>query len=159
MCSPVVLDAGNPKLRCWDSHSPVKALGKSPSLLAASGGFRHSLAYGSITPFSASVFTQLSPLWLCGGHFSSYSESESCSVVSDSLRPHGTVHGVLQARILEWVAVPFSRGSSQSRDQTPVSHTAGGFYTSSHQGSPSLLIRTPVTEFRDHPTPISPLLD
>ena len=35
-----------------------------------------------------------------------------------------TVHGILQARILEWVAVPFSRGSSQARDQTQVSHIA-----------------------------------
>ena len=41
-----------------------------------------------------------------------------------------TVHGILQARILEWVALPFSRGSSQPRDQTQVSRTAGGFSTS-----------------------------
>ena len=39
------------------------------------------------------------------------------------------VHGILQARILESVVVPFSRGSSQPRDQTQVSHTAGGFFT------------------------------
>ena len=38
-----------------------------------------------------------------------------------------TVYGILQARILEGVAVPFSRGSSQPRDQTQVSHIAGGF--------------------------------
>jgi len=44
------------------------------------------------------------------------SESESHSVVSDSLRPHGyIVHGILQARILEQVAFPFSKGSSQCR--------------------------------------------
>ena len=41
-----------------------------------------------------------------------------------------TVHGILQARILEWVAFPFSRGSSQPRDQTQVSRIAGGFFTS-----------------------------
>ena len=41
-----------------------------------------------------------------------------------------TVHGVLQARILEWVAFPFSRGSSQARDRTQVSRIAGGFFTS-----------------------------
>ena len=41
-----------------------------------------------------------------------------------------TVHGILQARILEWVAFPFSRGSSQPRDQTQVSRIAGGFLTS-----------------------------
>ena len=37
--------------------------------------------------------------------------------------------GILQARILEWVAMPFSRGSSQPRDQTQVSCTAGGLFT------------------------------
>ena len=52
--------------------------------------------------------------------------SESHSVVSNSLRPHG----ILQARILKRVAFPFSRGSSQPRDQTQVSHIAGGFFTS-----------------------------
>ena len=41
-----------------------------------------------------------------------------------------TIHGILQARILEWVAFPFSRESSQIRDQTQVSHIAGGFFTS-----------------------------
>ena len=41
-----------------------------------------------------------------------------------------TVHEVLQARILEWVAFPFSRGSSQPRDWTQVSHIAGRFFTS-----------------------------
>ena len=40
-----------------------------------------------------------------------------------------TVHGILQARILEWVAFSFSKESSQPRDQTQVSHTAGGFFT------------------------------
>ena len=40
------------------------------------------------------------------------------------------VHEILQARILEWVAFPFSRGSSQPRDQSQVSHIAGGFFTS-----------------------------
>ena len=41
-----------------------------------------------------------------------------------------TVHGILYTRILEWVAFPFSRGSSQPRDQTQVSRIAGGFFTS-----------------------------
>ena len=40
------------------------------------------------------------------------------------------VHGILQARILEWVAFPFSRGSSQPRDRTQVSLIAGRFFTS-----------------------------
>ena len=41
-----------------------------------------------------------------------------------------TVHGIIQARILEWVAFPFSGGSSQPRDQTQVSPIADGFFTS-----------------------------
>ena len=58
-------------------------------------------------------------------------ESESCSVVSNSCNPVDyTVHRILQARILEWVAIPFHMGSSQLRDQTQVSHTAGRFFTS-----------------------------
>ena len=40
------------------------------------------------------------------------------------------VHGILQARILQWVAFPFSRLSSQPRDWTQVSCIAGGFFTS-----------------------------
>ena len=51
-----------------------------------------------------------------------------CNPMDCSL-PDSSVHGILQARILEWVAVPFSRGSSQPRDQTQVSHIAGGFFT------------------------------
>ena len=41
-----------------------------------------------------------------------------------------TVHGILQARILEWIAFPFSRRSSQPRDRTQVSHIAGGWILS-----------------------------
>ena len=57
------------------------------------------------------------------------------SVVSDSLQPMGcslpgfSVHGILWARILEWVAIPFPRGFSQFRDQTWVSYVAGRFFT------------------------------
>ena len=41
-----------------------------------------------------------------------------------------TVHGILQARILEWLAFPLSRVSSQPRDRTPISHITGRFFTS-----------------------------
>ena len=53
--------------------------------------------------------------------------------MSNSLTPRMdyTVHGIFQATILDGVAVPFSRGSSQPRDQTQVSHIAGGFFTNS----------------------------
>ena len=43
--------------------------------------------------------------------------------------PGSSVHGILQARTLEWVVMPSSVGSSQSRDPTQVSHTAGRFFT------------------------------
>ena len=42
----------------------------------------------------------------------------------DCSPPGSSVHGILQARILEWVAIPFSRGSSQARDQTCVSYVS-----------------------------------
>ena len=55
--------------------------------------------------------------------------TQSCPTLCDLL--DSTVHGILEARILEWVAFPFSRGSSQPRDKTKVSHITGGFFTSS----------------------------
>ena len=58
-------------------------------------------------------------------------ESESRSVLSHSLRSHGPPgHGILQARILQWVAFHFSRGPSQPNDLTEASHIAGRFFTS-----------------------------
>ena len=65
--------------------------------------------------------------------------SESCSVVSDSLWPHGyTVHGILLAKILESVAFPFSRGSSQPRDWTELRSPAlkADFSPPEPQGKP-----------------------
>ena len=54
--------------------------------------------------------------------------AQSCPTLYDLLEY--TVHGILYARILEWLAFPFSRGSSQPRDQTQLSHIAGVFFTS-----------------------------
>ena len=56
-----------------------------------------------------------------------------CDTMACSL-PGSSVHGILQASILEWVAMPSSWGSSQSRDQTLVSYlpcNGGGFFTTS----------------------------
>ena len=61
--------------------------------------------------------------------------SESCSAMSNSYYPmdctlpDSLAHGILQARILEWVAILVSRGSSQTRDRTRVSCIAGRFFT------------------------------
>ena len=54
--------------------------------------------------------------------------TQSCKPMVLVSLPGSSVRGILQARILEWVAVPFSRGSSQPRDGTRISHTAGGFF-------------------------------
>ena len=51
-----------------------------------------------------------------------------CEPMDCSL-PGSYVHGILQARILEWVVIPFCRGNSLPRDQTQVSHTVGRFFT------------------------------
>ena len=51
-----------------------------------------------------------------------------CDPMDCSL-PGSSVHGILQARVLEWVAISFSRGSSQPGDQTRVSHIAGRRFT------------------------------
>ena len=77
---------------------------------------------------------------ILGKHMFTYKnvQSVSLSVVSDSLRPHGlmdcsppdsSVHGILQESTLEWVAIPFSRGSSPPRDWTRVSCIASRVFT------------------------------
>ena len=57
---------------------------------------------------------------------------ESCLILCNNIdcrRPGTTVHRISEARILEWVAFPFSRGPLQPRDQTWVSFIAGRFFT------------------------------
>ena len=80
-------------------------------------------------PIVAHLVNMLPPYWpscLC----------LSCSVMSNSLWPHGlhslpgsSVHGILQAELLECVAISFSRGSSPPRDWTWLSRIAGRFFT------------------------------
>ena len=53
--------------------------------------------------------------------------AQSCPTLCDPMDYR--VHGILQAWILEWIAFPFSMGSSQPWDRTQVSHIAGGFFT------------------------------
>ena len=54
--------------------------------------------------------------------------AQSCPTLCDPM--DYVVHGILQARVLEWVAVPFSRRSFQPRDRIQVSYIAGWFFTS-----------------------------
>ena len=60
--------------------------------------------------------------------FFSLKVTQPCPTLCDPI--DYTVHGILQARILKWIAFPFSRGSSQPRDWTQVSHIAGRLFTS-----------------------------
>ena len=58
--------------------------------------------------------------------------AQSCPIPCDTMKyspPGSSVHGILQARMLEWVAIPFFRGSFQPRDQTWVSNIAGRAFT------------------------------
>ena len=63
--------------------------------------------------------------------------TQSCPTPCDLM--DYTVHGILQARILEWVTFPLSRGSSQPRDRIQVSCIAGSLYQLSHKESPRIL--------------------
>ena len=71
-------------------------------------------------------------------------DSLDCSTTGSS------VHGVLQTRVLEWVAMSSSRGSCQSRDQTHVFHVScidrWGLYDYSHLGSPDCPVKVKVTQ-------------
>ena len=75
--------------------------------------------------FSETV-THFSPVWLC--------DPMDCSL------PGSSVHGILQVKTLEWVAMPFSKASSWSRDRTQgLLYRRLIFYHLSHQGSPLIL--------------------
>ena len=77
------------------------------------------------SPWSASTARRGShEAWLIG----TVKVTQSCPTLCDPM--DYTVHGILQARILVWVAFPFSRGSAQPTDRTQVSCIAGGFFTS-----------------------------
>ena len=74
----------------------------------------------------------------CHPAYLTYMQSAVCLVTPsrptlcdpvDCSPPGSSVHGILQARILEWVVISFSSGSSQPRDRTWVSRISGGFFT------------------------------
>ena len=77
--------------------------------------------------------------------------AQLCPTLCDPMDYTG--HGILQARILEWVAFPFSRASSQTRDRTQISNTAGRFFTSWHKGNPRILEWVAYPFSRDLPDP------
>ena len=65
--------------------------------------------------------------------------AKSCPTLCDPMYcslPDSSVRGIFPARILEWVATYFSRGSSQPRNWSQVSCTAGGYFTAEPSGKP-----------------------
>ena len=83
-------------------------------LLRISNNIYHNVEHGIVVKSVKALVSQLCPT--------------VCDLMDCSL-PGFSVHGIFQARILEWVAIPFSRGSSQPRDWTWVSCTVGRFFT------------------------------
>ena len=84
------------------------------------------------------------PLSLCCVVLSRFNPT-LCSHVNCS-PPGSSVHGILQARILEWVAMPSSRGSSQSRDWACGSCTPGRIFTSEPLGKPKIQLKRHLLE-------------
>ena len=86
--------------------------------------------------FSMPQFTSLAML---RGKYFIILVAKSCRTLCDPINcspPGSSVHGIFQARILEWVAISFSKGSSQPRDWTHISCIAGGFFTAESLGKP-----------------------
>ena len=81
------------------------------------------------------------PFW-----WSKVSVTQSCPTLWDPMDcspPVSSVHEILQARILEWVAISFSKGPSQPRDRTQVSYIEGDSLRSKPLGKPFLVIKIP----------------
>ena len=91
-------------------------------------------------------------------HFLKVKVAQSCPTLCNPM--DYTVHGILQARILEWVAFPFSRGSSQPSDWTQVSCIAGEFFTSwaTKEDLKPLYFRHLLIEKRQKPVSLLPLM-
>ena len=87
-----------------------------------------------------------SDIYVCvHAHVHTHILIQACLTLCDPMvcRPPGSsAHGILQAKILESVAIPFSRRSSQPRDRTQVSHITGRLFPSGHQGIPKIYTYT-----------------
>ena len=91
------------------------------------------VSLGKAGTVSGLVATPSLCLAQCLAHCTLVLVTRSCATLCNPVRgcpmPGSSVHGILQARVLECVAIPFSAGSSQPRDQTQVSCIAGRFFT------------------------------
>ena len=111
------------------AHPPVSAsAGHDAAVGAASSEVAVAAVAKMISPLTTSL--PYSPHW--NRYATLCSVAQSCLSLCDPLdcsSPGSSLHGIFQARILEWVAISFSKWSSPPRDQTCVSCIAGGFFT------------------------------
>ena len=104
------------------------ASGKPSKILASESAFGLGLAF----LLSHLIFTEILQFTIGQRKLMKVLVAQSCPTLRnrmDCSPPDSSVHGILQARMLEWGAIPFSRGSSRSWDQTEVTCMAGGFFT------------------------------
>ena len=84
---------------------------------------------------------------MCACVLSCFSRGPTLCDLEDCSPPGSSVHGILQARILEWVAMPSSRGSSPPRDRTRVSYVScmgrRVLHHWRHLGSPVFMVKSP----------------
>ena len=114
-----------------ESHSVIIRLFATPQIIYNPWNFPgHNTGVGShsLLQGSSQSRDQTQVSHIAGGCFTSWATRET--LVPNFLQLHGQYHGIPQARILEWVAIPFSRGSSQPRDGIQISCIEGGFFTS-----------------------------
>ena len=100
--------------------------------------YQLSYSYSQVGP-SCTIYYRKTPFWVPSQEGSSPCESESESLVAQSCPtlcypmdcslPGSSVHGIFQATVLERVAISFSRGASQPRGRTQVSHIVGRHFT------------------------------
>ena len=112
----------------WPNHIPV--LGQVVNVLPTVSNFL--------------LFTStLLYIWCESESKSEREVTQSCPTLcdpTDCSLPGSSVHGIFQARVLEWVAISFSRGSSRPRDQTRVSLIVGRCFYRLSQASPVYLV-------------------
>ena len=111
-------------LSCLGSAWTRPSLEARISLCTHPGPRPHLLQLSSVQPSEPGI---LNPILGAGGGL----VTKSCPTVYDPMDcslPGSSVHGIFQERILEWVVISFSRGSSWPRDQTQVSCIAGRFF-------------------------------
>ena len=112
---------GHMSMTCWESNGKLGEIKVQLLKAHQKNHFQNWKAVGTTERFQVCFFEVLTcPVKV--------KVAQSCLTVCN--RMDYTVHGILQARILEWVAFPFSRVSFQPRDQTQVSCIAGGLFNS-----------------------------